>query len=161
VVEVATKGTSNLELENTDLIEPDFLIQSGKKNDATEAEAAKENGQKSAQKEETEIVTLATFGLPPVVTEELQGTAAIGSQLDKEQESKIEEEGKGASEVATSRVEESTQQKTTTTQGGHAVGGGEQLSNPENADGKSITVEEKTAQLTREVGKFLGQSFSV
>lgn len=111
VVEVATKGTSNLELENTDLIEPDFLIQSGKKNDATEAEAAKENGQKSAQKEETEIVTLATFGLPPVVTEELQGMAAIGSQLDKEQESKIEEEGKGASEVATSRVVESTQQK--------------------------------------------------
>lgn len=52
-----------------------------------------------------------------------------------------------------------TYTQTTTTQGGHAVGGEEQLFNPENADGKSITVEEKTAQLTHKVGKFCGTVF--
>ena len=127
-VEVVEKGTSDLELETADLIESDSVVPSGKKSGepvcetlhahhaATEAKAAKGNEQKSAQKEEREIVTLETFGLAPIVTKELQTTTALdggGPHLDtvKEQKCRSEKEGEGASEVATDRVEESTQQK--------------------------------------------------
>jgi len=72
VVEVANKRVSDLELEAANLFHSDSLILSGKTSDEPKCETfhghlaeteAKDEEQKSVQKEEGKFITLDTFGV--------------------------------------------------------------------------------------------------
>ena len=109
-VNVAEKGMADLELES-DLIEP---ISSGKNTGpetletnftATELEASKE---KAAQEEQKDVVTLESFGLPPVATKVSLATDGGEAQLStvKEQNEKSDD-----NQPITSKDGENTLQK--------------------------------------------------
>ena len=109
-VNVTEKGMSDLELES-DLIEP---ISSGKNTGpktsethftATELEASKE---KAAQEEQKDVVTLETFGLPPVATKVSLGTDGGETQSSTE---KVQNEKSDDNQPVTSKDEENTLKK--------------------------------------------------
>lgn len=109
-VNVAQKGMSDLELES-DLIEP---ISSGKNTGpetlethftATELEASKE---KAAQEEEKDVVTLASFGLPPVATKVSLSADGGEAQLSTVKE---QNEKNNNNQPVLSKNEENTLQK--------------------------------------------------
>ena len=109
-VNVAQKGVSDLELES-DLIEP---ISSGKNTapemleahfTAAELEASKE---KAAQEEEKDVVTLESFGLPPVATKVSLATDGGEAQSSTV---KVQNEKSDDNPPATSKDEENTLQK--------------------------------------------------
>ena len=112
-VKVAEKGLSELELEN-DLYEP---MLSGKKGDelgsetfeahftAIEMEALKE---RAPQEEQKDVVTLETFGLPPVATKVSLGTDNGEAQSTTV---KVQNEASDDTQPITSKDEENTLQK--------------------------------------------------
>ena len=107
-VNVTEKGMSDLELES-DLTEP---ISSGKITGpetfethftATELEASKE---KAAQEEEKDVVTLETFGLPPVTTK-----VSLATDGGEAQSSTVQNEKSDENQPVTSKDEENTLKK--------------------------------------------------
>ena len=109
-VNVAQKGMSDLELEG-DLIEP---ISSGKNTapetleahfTAAELEASKE---KTAQEEQKDVVTLESFGLPPVATKVSLATDGGEAQSSTV---KVQNEKSDDNQPVTSKDEENTLQK--------------------------------------------------
>ena len=113
MVKVAEKGLSELELEN-DLNEP---MLSGKKGDelgsetfeahftAIEMEALKE---RAPQEEQKDVVTLETFGLPPVATKVSLGTDGGEAQSTLV---KVQNETSDDTQPITNKDEENTLQK--------------------------------------------------
>ena len=109
-VNVAQKGVSDLELES-DLIEP---ISSGKNTGhetleahftAAELETSKE---KAAQEKEKDIVTLESFGLPPVATKVSLATDGGEAQSSTV---KVQNEKRDDNPPVTNKDEENTLQK--------------------------------------------------